>query len=137
MSLRYRDGSYVGGCGAQIAGTITVGILMILSMALSDIGIDLPSILWTIIKWIILIVIVACVVLAIIGYTKEHIEQKKRADPKYQHLYEKVECPCCRGKGYINDTKSWENNCPLCGGYKVVERWKANKFRKKHNMEEQ
>ena len=78
MGYHYKDGSYVGGCRAQILGTITVIALIALTMWGSDNGIDIMGIIWTIIKWIIIVGIVIFIIAAIAGSIMEKREEKKK-----------------------------------------------------------
>ena len=77
MGFHHRDGSYVGGCQAQILGTITVLALIALSMWASDNGIDLMGIIWTVIKWIIIVGIVLFIIAAICANISEKRKEKK------------------------------------------------------------
>ena len=77
MGYHYKDGSYVGGCRAQVLGTISVIALIALTMWGSDNGIDIMGIIWTVIKWIIIVGVVLFIIAAIIGSIMEKREDKK------------------------------------------------------------
>lgn len=73
MSIRYKDGSYVGGCGAQIAGTISVILLLFLSKTFPK----ATDIFWDIVYWIIRIIVVGGLLLFIVSL---FIKDKDRED---------------------------------------------------------
>lgn len=75
MSIRYKDGSYVGGCGAQIAGTISVIILIYLNGTFPKFFVGF----WNIVYWIIRIIVVVAVILFIVSlFIKDKDKDEKQ-----------------------------------------------------------